>query len=323
MVLAALIALVVAVPGVPAVLPGIGQLGGALGGTLGVGLGVVLSKVFLFALVFYVILVRRQVSRRTRQLGRELAQEHLDPSGYFSKVADRSHGMRVPAIVALASVAALAIVLIILEPPWNGTYVWYELPVYVTLTFLRWIVYAACVYTFAVIAWGMYQYAERPFAVVSLYEDPALGLGPLGALTVALAGYYTAFLALLTLYASVSGNGPLTFGIAGTLAAIGAAMFYLPLRTVHTRMVAEKESALRYVRRRMHQEVQALDFDHPESGAANAASLLALSVMEQRVDAMRTWPFGTGALEAMVGRMVIPIGLAIAAGLLLHYAFGA
>jgi len=304
-------------PGRPA---GLGQVGGAADGVLGATVAEVAAKVLLFSVIFYVLLIRRQVSRQTLEVGQELPHQKLDPSHYFADVGDRSHRITVPAIAALVGVAGLAIALVILEPPGSGAYVWYELPIYLTLTYLRWIAFAVFVYTFGIVLWGMNEYARKPYPITSFFADPALGLGPLGRLTISLAAYYILFVALIVLYATTSGNGPLTFGVAGVLSAFGAVMFYLPLRTIHLRMLAEKNARLAKVRASILAEVQRADVEGLGPRSADPTGVLLLDVLERRVDAIRTWPFETGTAEAVLGKIVIPVGLAAAAGLLLHYA---
>ena len=321
-VLAALIAIALSIAVPQTVLPGTGSSGGDLDGLLGTRLDLLVTRLILFSLFFYVILVRRSVRLRTIEVGRKLPHVEQDPDTYFHQIAARSHGVEIPLTATAVGCAAFVVAIVLIVPSSSGLYNWNELPVYAVFTFLRFFALAAAAYTFAVVSRGMYQYARRPLAVASYFDDPALGLGPLGTLTISLIIYYVILLALLCLWASVSSNVVITIGVIVALAVLGLVLFLLPLRVFHGKMLAEKNRALAQVRHRMRIELQRVDLTGSRPSTSDPANILAIEAIERRIEGIRTWPFETGAAESLFSGLLFPIILSITAGVLLHFLLG-
>jgi hypothetical protein len=315
--LAALIAflLVAFVP--QTVLPG-GSNGGIVGGALNPRLDVLVGKILLFGVFFFVLVVRRSVRIRTAELGGRLPHATAHPEQFFADLARRSTGAAIPFAAAIVTTLSLTGLVVALAPSAN-LYAWDQLPLFAFFTFWRIFALALGVYTFAVVAWGMYRYAQQPLDTVSYFEDPALGLGPLGAFTISLVVSYVILMALVGLFALVSANALWDFGVLAAMGILGLVFFLQPLRVFHGKMLGEKTDLQRQLRHRFRLELQKVDLTGKTSGGADPSTILALEAVEKQVEGIRTWPFATGAAETLFSRLLFPIVLSITAGVILHY----
>ena len=317
-VLAGLLAFALSAAVPQTIIPGTGSSGGALGGLLTTNADLILGKVILFGLFFYVILIRRAIRIRALAVGADLPHHQQNPQAYFRDLSVRSYGVRWPLVATVVATVGLTGAILLEVPTSSSLYSWDQLPLYLFFTFWRILALSLAVYTFAVVSWGMYEYARRPLEMESYFDDPALGLSPLGAFTISLVVYYVILIALLSLWGSLSSNGEFVFALVVILSLVGVVLFLQPMRAFHTKMVAEKERALEQVGARMRIELQRVDLTGQGTGTADPANILALEAIERRVEAIRTWPFPTGAAESLFGQLIFPIVLSILAGVLLN-----
>lgn len=170
----------------------------------------------------------------------------------------------------------------------------------------------AVLYTLRQLRWvsRLYEMATS----VDLFDT-----GPLNALSrlTATSGIGILLVALLLLFGSDESFGadpggrwfPLTFGL--VLILLASALFVLPLRGMHERLVAEKNRLLGESTRRMkhtlaliHGRVEANDFSQADELQKTLTSLLA----ERDVLAkLPTWPWSPGILRGFAAAAVLPV----------------
>ncbi len=175
---------------------------------------------------------------------------------------------------------------------------------------------------------GLYILGKGSLNLKAYHEDPMLGLGPLGSLSLALARPFLGVTAVAALWVSVNPNirfQTTALGLVAALAVIGVVMFFLPLYASHVTMVRERER----VRASVHSQAVewAIRADVPEREASEATpadmmTLLArlnkalfLDRAERRINEIYDWPFDT----RIIGRLAA-LMLTIVAVLLTRYA---
>ncbi len=95
---------------------------------------------------------------------------------------------------------------------------------------------------------------------------------------------------------------------------IGASMFFLPLNSLHQKMILNKDAALRRARDQLNDLARKAGQSSPENGdeaAVGVWKLIGTDILEKRISAARTWPFDT----SMIGRFVAVV-LSVTAALM-------
>ncbi len=126
------------------------------------------------------------------------------------------------------------------------------------------------------------------------YEDPFLGLKPVGSLVLSLAVSHFGFVVVLLVLGSTSpAPGATFYSILSMLILLGLLMFFLPLRRLHKVMVEQKGVESDRLGKRLSQRVQ----NPGDAGSpADFSQMLLLDVMERKVSAIHTWPFDLNIL---------------------------
>ena len=99
---------------------------------------------------------------------------------------------------------------------------------------------------------------------------------------------------------------------------LGAAMFFLPLNSIHQRMLEGKQREQSSIRSRFSQLVNASNSSESEVSQSSAAYLKNLFMFEvlktddRRVTAMPTWPFDTRVLGRLAAIVLTVVAIIIA-----------
>ncbi len=150
--------------------------------------------------------------------------------------------------------------------------------------------------------YGLYKIGTQPVKLRSHTEDPLMGLGGLGkiSLTLTIVFLIAVFLAVyeFTAYATAF---PILLSVffSGGLIAIGVAMFFLPLENIHRRMIKEREKL-------RNQNLAAilgiLSNTHTEERSPALQDVRRMLVLEHEADqikAIPSWPFDTASLRSL------------------------
>lgn len=162
---------------------------------------------------------------------------------------------------------------------------------------------------------GLARMAAAPLDLLASHRDLWLGARPLGSLALSLAIVYAVGLAL-GLSIVVSGPaGNLTIPVLALLFAFGIALFFLPLRSVHRQMAAEKARERAWLEERLASTV-AVSRHQPQPGQKDRATALletmALQVAERHVTAIRTWPIDASIAMRLTSTFALPLLLTLA-----------
>lgn len=153
---------------------------------------------------------------------------------------------------------------------------------------------SAVVWTYWSVSQGIGRFGASDLRLRPYYEDRFLGLRPLGTLALALAAAYFAFIGLF-LASLLASTSPLTIGdilgMGGLLAglvSLGLALFFLPLQSLHRRMLDESARE----RKRMGDLLAAsFDMGSRTGAAGDPAHVMKLEFMDRKVTEMSAWPF--------------------------------
>lgn len=157
---------------------------------------------------------------------------------------------------------------------------------------------SSVVWTYWSISAGMRRFSSAPLELRPYYEDPFLGLKPIGSLALSLATVYFGFIALLLLSLLTSSSTPTIGDIIGVgaflfgLIALGVLLFFLPLTKLHRRMIAEK----RIARTALNPKLRTLFQDSPNPHSDDVGHVLRVDLMDRKVAGMALWPYDVGIL---------------------------
>jgi len=153
---------------------------------------------------------------------------------------------------------------------------------------------SSVVWAFASISLGIHRFGGASLRLRPYYEDPFLGLKPVGSLAFSLAIAYFGFIGLFLLGVLSSTTTPETadlIGVGGFLSGLivlGLVLFFLPLNRLHRRMSEQKQIERSWLREKI-----VPIFQEPVQGnpGADIGHMFRLDMMERKVTAMANWPF--------------------------------
>ena len=162
---------------------------------------------------------------------------------------------------------------------------------------------SSVVWTYWSLSKGMLRFSSAPLELRPYYEDPFLGLRPVGSLALSLATVYFGFIALFVLSLLTSSSTPSIGDVLGVggflfgLILLGLFLFFLPLSKLHGRMIAEKKIA----RAILNPKLQTLFQESPNPESDDVAQVLRLDMMDRKVAGMALWPYDIG----IIGRLSV------------------
>lgn len=137
----------------------------------------------------------------------------------------------------------------------------------------------------------------------SYYEDAMLGVRPIGSLSLSLAFAYFlglgAFLLLLSLNAPIDTS--ILFGT--VLVLLGLSMFFLPLYSLHKRMLAQKQLEKTMARTKFMQLLDKPDNpveEHTQTSLEDLRSLFRIEMVKTELSNLPTWPFDISILGKLI-----------------------
>jgi hypothetical protein len=165
---------------------------------------------------------------------------------------------------------------------------------------------------------GLYRLGGKSLKFRSFWEGPKLGTRPIGSLCLSLSAAYFVGVILLILFSVTSPNElyqiPYIRVIYGVFILGGLTMFFLPLYRVHLRMAEEKARQELQVQRQFDMASNIPKSNEKQILSDNIQKLMALEMVDRKIQAISTWPFDTGLLT----RLLI-ILLPVIASLFAHY----
>lgn len=161
---------------------------------------------------------------------------------------------------------------------------------------------------------GLARMAAAPLDLLPSHVDLWLGTRALGSLALSLAIVYSVGLALGMSIVISGPAGALMIPVVLLLSALGVALFFLPLRSVHRQMAAEKAREQAWLHERLastvtvsrHQSVLV----HQDQATA-LVEAVSVHIAEGHIRAIRPWPIDTSIAVRLASTFVLPLLLTL------------
>ena len=179
-----------------------------------------------------------------------------------------------------------------------------ELLFYLTIGTFIW-VYASSL-------WGIHRFGRQPLKLKPFYQDPLLGLGEMGTLSLYLAfAYYTVFGPIMFESLFLSPD-PIGYATLFPFAILGAMMFFLPLNSIHQKMIKGKKRETENIDQKLSDILTILhNPTHSPDGAAATSSQVEnllkvemLQVTQRSLDQVPNWPYDKATFERFTALVI-------------------
>ena len=261
---------------------------------------IILSVGFELYLLWLVRHSRLHIARYAKEIAPLLPGGDADVRRIFGHLY-----WRLP-VIGLAAAFGLFFFLLLLEPlpPAFGVLDFVILGV--NLVFLPF-VDAQVIWNYAATIWGVHRIGRQALRLRPLFEDPMLGLRPLGSLSLGATFYFFGALVIIIAEVTLSPDPvrPAYLAFLIVLVLFGAGLMFLPLVSIHRLMVAEKRRAIDDAGTRAGDIYAPLMAGNPTSEPSlhevrdlllRTHGILVHREEERRIQALPTWPFETRAM---------------------------
>ena len=209
-------------------------------------------------------------------------------------------------VIGLAAAFGLFFSLLLLEPMPPGFGFLEFLVLGLNLVFLPF-VDAQVIWNYFATIWGVHRIGREALRLRPAFEDPMLGLRPLGSLSLGATFYYFGALAIIIVEVTLSPDPirPAYLAFLIVLVLFGAGLLFLPLVSIHRLMVAEKRRAIETASSRAGDVYAPLTAGNPTSEPSlhevrdlllRTHGMLLHREEERRIQTRPTWPFETRAM---------------------------
>lgn len=169
----------------------------------------------------------------------------------------------------------------------------------IAIALLDSLAFATYLWEFVVASWGLSKLGGTSLNLESFQADRLMGTRPMGNLALALTvAYFGALLLALLLFSTFLPSTPSSTATFAAFLLVGVALFFLPLRSLHNRMLAEKRRLVREVGARYpslhHSSAPRTDhvtLDDVHARLTRLTELQELEILDRKVAGLPTWPF--------------------------------
>ncbi len=160
----------------------------------------------------------------------------------------------------------------------------------------------------------IYRMGKLPLRLRPFTEDRTLGLKPFGRASLQLTGVYVAFLASIFVTAvPLSDFSPFVIAFAIGLLLLGLVIFFLPLLTLHAKLVEAKQQALQWLSPEYTAMVQKLRKDGMENSDEKLyRGLAAIDKIQRDINQIHSWPFDVGIVTRLAAIIFSVIAILLA-----------
>ncbi len=168
--------------------------------------------------------------------------------------------------------------------------------------FVTWVI-STLVWVWGYSMVGIYRIGKLPMKLRPFTEDKMLGLKPFASASLRFTAiYYTFVLAFIFVdLSSPPSSSPLLFVRDGALAAFGLVLFFLPLFSLHGKLVQARSERMTWINRRytlLMEKIEA-NGDAP-LGESVQRELSSIDKIQRDIQSIRPWPFDVNALTKLV-----------------------
>ena len=154
------------------------------------------------------------------------------------------------------------------------------------------LVFGGFVWAYLGTLWALYRLGKEDLNLQPVERDPMLGMRPIGSMSFTL---FLSYMAVITFIGigSVLVPDPVSIGAIVLLELAGAVMLFLPLNSVHKKMLAKKRSE----RQKLAESIFSVSSGSDTNSLLNDIKQVhVFQVRREIVAAAPTWPFDTGVL---------------------------
>ena len=173
--------------------------------------------------------------------------------------------------------------------------------------------YGTFVWIYARSISGLHHLGKERLSLVPFYEDRHLGMKSMGSVSLSFAWVY--FLGIGLVFFSFNPLPLPTLVALLGLTLLGIILFFLPLHVVHVKMVKEKHSVEKALRKRLSQVMETPD--DKEEGLRGITEIIMFQMLEQKVSKISEWPFDTATLSWFSAIVITIVGTIITRYLLI------
>jgi len=197
--------------------------------------------------------------------------------------------------------------------------------VFLCLSYPFWfIIFTTFVWVYLGSIRGLHTLGQKPLMLKSFDKDKMLGVKPIGSLSLSLTFTYfgaASILALLPIVLSPDIPSLSYVVVVATLILVGILFFFLPLNTIHKKMLEVKEGEQKL----LHSELSKVIQDTSDSNKENVEStvdikeslnrlisVLKVEVMKDEVKVIPTWPIDMQILNRLLAMALSILGIILA-----------
>jgi len=258
----------------------------------------------IFWLLYMIRFMRLRLARAGPQL-LSLSPETETTRKIFGRVSEALPQLLVAAILFAVTQTFLILVTGFSSSNITSGYFGLGSPLSYLIELLFYLTIGTFVWVYASSLWGIHRFGKEPLRLKPFYQDPLLGLGEMGTLSLYLAfAYFTVFgpVMLESLFLSPD---PVGYATLFPFIILGGIMFFLPLNSIHQKMVKVKKREREDIEQRLADILTLLhNPSHNPDGAAATSSQIEnllkvemLQVTQRSLDLVPSWPYDKATLE--------------------------
>ena len=263
-------------------------------GTIPVWQGVtsqVIWSTTVFALLYMTRFMRRKIANS------EVELQSISPQGEAALHRAFGRISRTPMVLPIAAAFFSLSILPLYD----------QMQAYASLPAVGWsvasnlvvsLIFATFIWVYFRSLWGLHLLGKESLRLKPHYEDPMLGVRPVGSITLSL--FFALFLVGgLSTLSLVMSQDVVGIVILFALVSFGTLMFFLPLLSIHERMVQEKRSQQKLVLGRFSELTTASSKSesHLEKKIDRLTELLTFQALKDQITTLPTWPLDIGILS--------------------------
>lgn len=167
--------------------------------------------------------------------------------------------------------------------------------------------YGTFVWMYASSIRGIYRLSKERMRFASFLEDSHLGTKSLGSVSLSFAWVY--FFGVGLVFLSFNPVPAPTLVALFGLIVVGVVLFFLPLYTVHVKMVKEKQAADKALRKKLRRIMESID--RREESLNEIGEIFVFQSLENKVSKISEWPFDTATLSWFSAIVITVLGTII------------
>lgn len=267
-----------------------------------------------FAPYLFVILVYLQYGVKYMRRRLEGTTDYAD-----SLVADGSRSD----LRNLYGLRGILLTLAILMTPIQGSYVAFGLPpgyslaqkLVVSVPFFYWSLFIGTFFwVFLYSMYRVYSVGKLPLQLRPFTEDRTLGLKPFGRISLQLTALYLFLIAMIVIPQTfLLGTQALIIALGTIMMLLGVAVFFLPLLSLHGKLVAARQRELAWVSPRLTELVQMLKQGGSDGSDEKVImELTGLDNVQRDIHQIHSWPFDVGIITRLAAIVFSMIAILLA-----------